>query len=58
MGLQKRVTRRIFMAKICPIKKEKVLYLECLECDKKADCKDIQIKNATKEIPKSTGKEN
>lgn len=46
------------MAKICPIKKEKVLYLECLECDKKADCKDIQIKNATKEIPKSTGKEN
>lgn len=29
------------MAKICPVTKEKVLYLECLECNQKGRCKDL-----------------
>ncbi len=35
------------MSKFCPITKEKVLYLECLECDTKM-CKR-QIKENTKD---------
>lgn len=27
------------MAKICPETNEKVLYLECLECEKRKECK-------------------
>ena len=30
------------MAKICPITKEKVLYLDCLECENRLKCKNLQ----------------
>lgn len=29
------------MAKLCPVTKEKVLYLECLECEDKQVCKEL-----------------
>lgn len=29
------------MAKYCPVLKEKVLYLECLECEDKQICKEL-----------------
>ena len=32
------------MAKMCPITKEKVLYLECLECEQKGKCKQLSKK--------------
>lgn len=35
------------MAKMCPIKKEAVLYLDCLECDKKQECKEGTLSEST-----------
>lgn len=29
------------MAKFCPVTKEQVLYLECLECEDKQVCKEL-----------------
>lgn len=37
------------MAKICPISNEKVLYLECLECEEKICKKNYTKKNKDKE---------
>ena len=34
----KKETKRIIMSKYCPIKKAKVVYLECLECEYKNRC--------------------
>lgn len=31
------------MAKVCPITKEKVLYLECLECEYRNKCKETSL---------------
>lgn len=35
----------VIMAKWCPLTGEKVLYLECLECDEKV-CKDLKHEEA------------
>ena len=37
------------MAKICPISNEKVLYLDCLECDEKICKRDYVKKNKDEE---------
>lgn len=31
------------MAKWCPVKKEKVIYLECLECESKNICQHLKF---------------
>ena len=38
------------MAKICPVTKEKVLYLDCLECDEKGICKKEKRRERNEEI--------
>lgn len=37
------------MAKYCPLTKEKVLYLECLECESRDDCEQGNLKHCTEE---------
>lgn len=37
------------MAKICPVTNEKVLYIECLDCDDRHICKDIEKETQKKE---------
>lgn len=36
------------MAKICPISKEQVLYLDCLDCDEKTSCQNNTSKTTNK----------
>lgn len=44
------------MAKICPYTGEKVLYLDCLECEDRGKCSEIHDKNLeqTKDAPPKT----
>lgn len=42
------------MSKKCPIRNERVLYLECLECDIRAKCNDLK-KETQKKVRTNIG---